>query len=128
MSVPEVVHVTVEGRQMVHAMTDGVLVPMTVTEAQLFQVRLGKAIEAATAADIPQRGPDRPMTAKMNRKIHAQLGERGITGPARHAALSRMLGRQITSASELSFDDAMVVIDLMEREYPDRHVSAEEPF
>lgn len=132
MTVPEAVHVTHEGRQVVHVMTDGVLIPMGVTEAQLFQVRLGKAIEAATAADAPQRGPGRrAMSQRQSSYMHALLGEQGITGTDRHAVLSRIVGRTITSANDLDAADASKVIDALQTTASRRRAAApndQEPF
>jgi hypothetical protein len=133
MTLPEFVNVDSDDGPMIHAMTKGgQLIQMSLMEAQLAHVRLGNAIAAALPA--PDRpggaGAARPMTAKMNRKMHAMLGEFGITGDARHPALSRMLGRPITSASDLDFDDAMVVIAALEKQLAERRPArmGEEPF
>lgn len=124
MTVPEAVHVDTDTGPIIHVMTDGVLVAMPIMDAQLFQVRLGKAIDSALAADRPSDAPERPMTAKQNRYVHALLGNQGITGDARHAVLSRILGRPIGSASELDVDDASTVIEALQTSEDRRRAAA----
>jgi hypothetical protein len=132
-TLPEFVNVDSDQGPMIHQMTKGgQLTQMTLMEAQLAHVRLGNAIAAALPASGRSGGAGaaRPMTAKMNRKLHALLGELGITGDARHPALSRMLGRPITSASDLDFDDAMSVIAALEAQVAARRPArtGDEPF
>lgn len=57
-----------------------------------------------------------PMTKPMLAKLHAILGERGVGNDQRHAFLSERVGREITSASEITKDEGRRLIDDLERE------------
>jgi hypothetical protein len=74
--------------------------------------QIGRALEQAAPAAAG--GPE-PATAPQMRRIHAALGGWGITDrPERLGVLGALIGRAISTANELTKDDAGTVIDLLD--------------
>jgi len=63
----------------------------------------------------PPRGAQSKPTKPMLAKLHAQLADVQVADTDRHSTLSMLIGRRITSASELSKAEAQRVIDQLER-------------
>lgn len=56
-----------------------------------------------------------PMDETQNRRVHALLAK-ARPGQDRHAVLTEILGRTITTAKDLSTDDALVVVEALDAE------------
>jgi hypothetical protein len=66
-------------------------------------------------AETPPAEASKPPTRDQFAKMHAQLAECGVTEAERHATLGTLVGRQITSANELTDVEAGSIIELLGR-------------
>lgn len=66
------------------------------------------------AAEAPPAEVSRP-TRDQHARMHAQLAECGVTETDRHATLGTLVGRQISSANDLTSTEAGSIIELLGR-------------
>lgn len=79
--------------------------------------RAGELDRAKTepAAETPAAEASTPPTREQHARMHAQLAECGVTETERHATLGTLVGRQITSANDLTSVEAGSIIELLGR-------------
>lgn len=103
--------------------------PARVTVAEVQGAAQAKAPEPSPTAPageaaIPEH-VDPPLTPSQLRKIHTLFGNAGVDRDDRLARTSQILGREVASTKDLSQDDAIRLLDVLEGQ--DREPAAREP-